>query len=97
MLYQSKGKWEENTIKDLFLSFNSYNLRARISVMILLFAPGVVSLKRLLNQSNLKSWSSKMIKKSLEAYFFTLKNKIVFCKKQFQNMSVFCFVSTEIV
>ena len=58
---------------------------------------GVVSLKRLLNQSNLKSWSSKMIKKSLEAYFFTLKNKIVFCKKQFQNMSEFCFVSTEIV
>lgn len=38
-----------------------------------------------------------MIKKSLEAYFFTLKNKIVFCKKQFQNMSVFCFVGTEIV
>ena len=60
-------------------------------------AAGVVSLKRLLNQSNLKSWSSKMIKKSLEAYFFTLKKKIVFCKKQFQNMSVFCFVSTEIV
>ena len=60
-------------------------------------AEGVVSLKRLLNQSILKSWSSKMIKKSLEAYFFTLKNKIVFCKKQFQNMSVFCFVSTEIV
>ena len=60
-------------------------------------AAGVVSLKRLLNQSNLKSWSPKMIKKSLEAYFFTLKNKIVFCKKQFQNMSVFCFVSTEIV
>ena len=56
-------------------------------------AAGVVSLKRLLNQSNLKSWSSKMIKKSLEAYFFTLKNKIVFCKKQFQNMSVFCFVT----
>lgn len=66
--------------------------------MKMLFAThGVVSLKRLLNQSNLKSWSSKMIKKSLEAYFFTLKNKIVFCKKQFQNMSVFCFVSTEIV
>ena len=60
-------------------------------------AAGVVSLKRLLNQSNLKSWSSKMIKKSLEAYFFILKTKIVFCKKQFQNMSVFCFVSTEIV
>ena len=60
-------------------------------------AAGVVSLKRLLNQLILKSWSSKMIKKSLEAYFFTLKNKIVFCKKQFQNMSVFCFVSTEIV
>lgn len=66
--------------------------------MKMLFAThGVVSLKRLLNQSNLKSWSSKMIKKSLEAYFFTLKTKIVFCKKQFQNMSVFCFVSTEIV
>ena len=46
-------------------------------------AAGVVSLKRLLNQSILKSWSSKMIKKSLEAYFFTLKNEIVFCKKQF--------------
>ena len=60
-------------------------------------AAGVVSLKRLLNQSILKSWSSKMIKKSLEAYFFTLKTKIVFCKKQFQNMSVFCFVSTKIV
>ena len=58
---------------------------------------GVVSLNRLLNQSILKSWSSKMIKKSLEAYFFTLKTKIVFCKKQFQNMSAFCFVSTEIV
>mgnify|MGYP000560335915 FL=1 len=52
--------------------------------MKMLFAThGVVSLKRLLNQSILKSWSSKMIKKSLEAYFFTLKNKIVFCKKQF--------------
>ena len=46
--------------------------------MKMLFAThGVVSLKRLLNQSNLKSWSSKMIKKSLEAYFFTSKGKIV--------------------
>lgn len=70
---------------------------AKIRKMIDEAEGGVVSLKRLLNQSNLKSWSSKMIKKSLEAYFFTLKNKIVFCKKQFQNMSVFCFVSTEIV
>lgn len=61
------------------------------------FVSGVVSLKRLLNHSILENWSSKLIKKSLEAYFFTLKNKIVFCKKQFQNMSVFCFVSTEIV
>ena len=58
-------------------------------------AAGVVSLKRLLNQSNLKSWSSKMIKKSLEAYFFTLKNKIVFCKKQFQNMSVIIFTKRQ--
>ena len=38
-----------------------------------------------------------MIKKSLEAYFFTLKNKIVFCKKQFQNMSVFCLVDCSCV
>lgn len=47
------------------------------------FVPGVISLKRLLNHYFLRNWSSKMIKKSLEAYFFTLKNKIVFCKKQF--------------
>ena len=73
------------------------NEKIRKLFILLLHVNGVVSLKRLLNQSNLKSWSSKMIKKSLEAYFFTLKNKIVFCKKQFQNMSVFCFVSTEIV
>lgn len=66
--------------------------------MKMLFAThGVVSLKRLLNHSILENGSSKLIKKSLEAYFFTLNNKIVFCKKQFQNMSVFCFVSTEIV
>mgnify|MGYP000532620472 CR=1 FL=1 len=39
-----------------------------------------------------------MIKKSLEAYFFYLKEqKLYFVKKQFQNMSVFCFVSTEIM
>ena len=44
---------------------------------------GVISLKRLLNHYFFKNWSSKVIKKSLEAYFFTLKNKIVFCKKQF--------------
>lgn len=43
-------------------------------------AAGVISLKRLLNHHFLRNWSSKMIKKSLEAYFFTLKNKIVFCK-----------------
>ena len=46
-------------------------------------AAGVISLKRLLNHYFLKNWSSNVIKKSLEAYFFTLKNKIVFCKKQF--------------
>ena len=39
---------EESTIKDLFLSFNSYNLRARISVMILFFAPGLMNLYLLL-------------------------------------------------
>lgn len=59
------------------------NLSDNEKIIIVLGASGVVSLKRLLNQSILKSWSSKMIKKSLEAYFFTLKNKIVFCKKQF--------------
>ena len=40
-------------------------------------AAGVVSLKRLLNHSILENWSSKLIKKSLEAYFFTSKSKIV--------------------
>ena len=40
-------------------------------------AAGVVSLKRLLNHSILENWSSKLIKKSLEAYFFTSKGKIV--------------------
>ena len=54
-----------------------------VAMKSLYWSKGVVSLKRLLNQSILKSWRSKMIKKSLEAYFFTLKNKIVFCKKQF--------------
>ena len=75
----------------------TYRDLAILNYQIYKLGAGVVSLKRLLNQSILKSWSSKMIKKSLEAYFFTLKTKIVFCKKQFQNMSVFCFASTEIV
>lgn len=39
-------------------------------------AAGVISLKRLLNHHFLRNWSSKMIKKSLEAYFLP-KNKIV--------------------
>ena len=43
-------------------------------------AAGVVSLKRLLNQSNLKSWSSKMIKKSLEAYFLPKTQNCTFLK-----------------
>ena len=58
-------------------------------------AAGVVSLKRLLNHSILENWSSKLIKKSLETYFFYLKNKIVLIKKQYENMSTFDFVSTE--
>ena len=37
---------------------------------------GVISLKRLLNHHFLRNWSSKMIKKSLEAYFLP-KYKIV--------------------
>ena len=89
--------YEKETINSVW---SIRELKRQISTSLyerLLLSEGVVSLKRLLNQLNLKSWSSKMIKKSLEAYFFTLKNKIVFCKKQFQNMSVFCFVSTEIV
>jgi type IV secretion system protein VirD4 len=39
-------------------------------------AAGVISLKRLLNHHFLRNWSSKMIKKSLEAYFLP-KYKIV--------------------
>lgn len=89
--------YEESS--DFSNTVESYMLQVleQFQLKTLFESDGVVSLKRLLNQSILKSWSSKMIKKSLEAYFFTLKNKIVFCKKQFQNMSVFCFVSTEIV
>ena len=60
-------------------------------------AAGVVSLKRLLNHSILENWSSKLIKKSLEAYFFTSKGKIVLFKKQYENAATFYFVSTEIV
>ena len=49
-------------------------------------AAGVISLKRLLNHYFLKNWSSNVIKKSLEAYFFTLKNKIVWnFKKMTRN------------
>lgn len=98
--YRSEKLVEKNLVKNKDKDVYQYGIEVLISTAInimLLLVIGVVSLKRLLNQSNLKSWSSKMIKKSLEAYFFTLKNKIVFCKKQFQNMSVFCFVSTEIV
>ena len=86
----------KNKDKDVYQYGIEVLISTAINIMLLLVID-VVSLKRLLNQSNLKSWSSKMIKKSLEAYFFTLKTKIVFCKKQFQNMSVFCFASTEIV
>ena len=86
----------KNKDKDVYQYGIEVLISTAINIMLLLVID-VVSLKRLLNQSNLMSWSSKMIKKSLEAYFFTLKNKIVFCKKQFQNMSVFCFASTEIV
>nr|DAH80515.1 MAG TPA: hypothetical protein [Caudoviricetes sp.] len=53
-------------------------------------------MKRLLNHSILENWNSKLIKKSIETYFVISRTKLYF-KKQFQNMSVFCFVSTEIV
>jgi len=43
-------------------------------------AAGVISLKRLLNHYILKIWSSNVIKKSLEAYFFTQNTKLYFFK-----------------
>ena len=43
-------------------------------------ASGVISLKRLINHYILKNWSSKVIKKSLEAYFFTQNTKLYFFK-----------------
>ena len=43
-------------------------------------AAGVISLKRLLNHYFLKNWSSKMIKKSLEAYFLPQKRNCTFLK-----------------
>ncbi len=58
--------------------------------MKMLFAThGVVSLKRLLNHSILENGSSKLIKKSLEAYFFTSKGKIVFFLKHFKAILLF--------
>ena len=79
---------EKNLVKNKDKDVYQYGIEVLISTainIILLLVIDVVSLKRLLNQSNLKSWSSKMIKKSLEAYFFTLKNKIVFCKNNFKT------------
>ena len=52
-------------------------------------ATGVVSLKRLLNHSILENWSSKLIKKSLETYFFISRTKLYFLKnnmKTFQHL-----------
>lgn len=43
-------------------------------------AAGVISLKRLLNHHFLRNWSSKMIKKSLEAYFLPKKQNCTFLK-----------------
>ena len=43
-------------------------------------AAGVISLKRLLNHYFLGNWSSKMIKKSLEAYFFFYLRNCTFLK-----------------
>ena len=62
----------KNKDKDVYQYGIEVLISTAINIMLLLVID-VVSLKRLLNQSNLKSWSSKMIKKSLEAYFFTLK------------------------
>ena len=43
-------------------------------------AAGVISLKRLLNHYFLRNWSSKMIKKSLEAYFLPKIRNCTFLK-----------------
>ena len=43
-------------------------------------AAGVISLKRLLNHHFLRNWSSKMIKKSLEAYFLPKTRNCTFLK-----------------
>ena len=43
-------------------------------------AAGVISLKRLLNHNFLRNWSSKMIKKSLEAYFLPKTQNCTFLK-----------------
>ena len=45
-----------------------------------IYVAGVISLKRLLNHYFFKNWSSKVIKKSLEAYFFTQNTKLYFFK-----------------
>ena len=44
------------------------------------FTNGVISLKRLLNHHFLRNWSSKMIKKSLEAYFLPKIQNCTFLK-----------------
>lgn len=46
---------------------------------------GVVSLKRLLNHSILENWSSKLIKKSLETYFFISRTKLYFLKNNMKT------------
>ena len=48
-------------------------------------AAGVVSLKRLLNHSILENWSSKLIKKSLETYFFISRTKLYFLKNNMKT------------
>ncbi|HGT0280164.1 TPA: hypothetical protein ACMVPN_000753 [Clostridioides difficile] len=45
-----------------------------------IFTTGVISLKRLLNHHFLRNWSSKMIKKSLEAYFLPKIQNCTFLK-----------------
>lgn len=48
-------------------------------------AAGVVSLKRLLNHSILENWSSKLIKKSLETYFFISRTKLYLLKNNMKT------------
>ena len=81
--YISEKLVEKNLVKNKDKDVYQYGIEVLISTAInimLLLVIGVISLKRLLNHYILKNWSSKVIKKSLEAYFFTQNTKLYFFK-----------------